>query len=151
MKGLSCAITGHRELRPDLDKNKVYDALEELILEGYTTFYDGMAQGFDLLALECLVDLKQRYHVRIEACIPYMGQEKYMGKADAELYRRLLTWCDETHILGEKFLRGCYLSRDRYMVDRCDLLLAYMYKDVGGTAYTVKYAKDRGIEVRFVV
>ena len=145
-----CALTGHRELPADFDRNALYDALDDLIREGCTYFCCGMARGFDLTALECLVDLKQRYHVRIEACIPYAGYEHGMSAGDRKKYRTLLSWCEIKTVLYPAFFNGCFLARDRYMVDRADLLLAYCKKPTGGAAYTVRYAKQQGKEIRFI-
>ena len=151
MTGLfCCALSGHRDLPEDFDRNVVYDGLERIIKEGYTTFYCGMALGFDMLALECLLDLKKRYHVRIEACVPFPEQDKNFPFAEKKRYRKLLSACDVVRVISYEYFTGCFLTRDRYMVDRCDLLYAYCTKTEGGTAYTVKYAKSKGVEVRFV-
>ena len=149
-KELCCALTGHRVLPETFDRSALSSALEELILEGYTTFLCGMARGFDLLALSCLVDLKGRYHVRIEACIPYRDQVKSMPAAEREQYERLLVFCDEKTVLSERYYPSCLLFRNRYMVDKCDLLLAYCTKSKGGAAYTVDYAHKRSVEVRML-
>lgn len=149
MSGLfCCALSGHRDLPENFDKNRVYDDLERIIQEGYTTFYCGMAMGFDLLALECLIDLKERYHVRIDACIPFRGQERKYPAREKKRYENLLARCDVLHILSDSYFQGCFLARDRFMVERSDLLYAYCTREEGGTAYTVNYAKSRGVEIR---
>ena len=136
-------MTGHRELPPDFDKNKLYDKLEELIAGGCDTFFCGMAEGFDLLALQCLADLKQKYRFYIEACVPYEGQEGGYSPENKRLYRSLISWCDREVVFFTSYRNGCYLVRDRYMVDCADVVLAYCTKDTGGTAYTVKYAAEK--------
>lgn len=147
MSGKSCALTGHRELEKNFNSNAVYDKLEELIINGYDYFYCGMAQGFDLLALGCLCDLKKKYRIFTEACIPYAGQETYFPAAEKKKYRALLQWCDKKTVLSDYYFDGCLLRRNRYMVDGADAVLAYCRSDTGGTAYTVNYAKKRGIPV----
>ena len=150
MNHLSCALTGHRELPADFDKNALYDVLETLIEEGYRTFYCGMAQGFDLTALACLVDLKRKYRLFLEACIPFEGQQRHYPPQDKGDYDYLLQWCDRKTVLFDRYCDGCFLARDRYMVDRADVVLAYCTKDTGGTAYTVRYARRKGVPVRNV-
>ena len=145
-----CALTGHRDLPEDFDTNALYDALEELIKGGYTYFCCGMARGFDLVALECLVDLKQRYHVRIEACIPYAGYEHGMPASCRKKFRTLLSWCEIKTVLSPTFFNGCFLARDRYMVEKADLLLAYCKRATGGAAYTVKCAERSGKEIVYI-
>lgn len=149
-RGKVCALTGHREIPLSFDKNALYDEIERLIKEGYDCFLCGMAQGFDLLALGCIADLKQKYKITAEACIPYAGQEKGFSSEEKKRYRELLTWCDVKTVLFEEYRNGCFLVRDRYMVDCADAILAYCKKPTGGAAYTVRYAEQKGIPVRYV-
>ncbi len=145
-----CALTGHRELPPSFDRNALADGLRGLVSEGYDYFFCGMAQGFDLLALECLVRIKAERRVFVEACVPYRGQENGFPSAERRRYRELIGWCDRTTILYDRYTKGCLLARDRYMVDRADLLFAYCVKREGGAAYTVRYAERVGVEVRYL-
>ncbi len=142
-----CALTGHRKLPGSFRREILYDTLATLVGKGYETFCCGMARGFDLEALDCLVDLKQRYHVRIEACIPYSGQETGFPAADRKRYKELLSFCDEKTVLSPRYFPGCFLARDRYMVEKCDLLLAYCVREKGGAAYTVRYAERCGVTI----
>lgn len=142
-----CALTGHRELPVRYNVNAVYDALEKRIRGGCGRFRCGMARGFDLAALECLADLRQRYRFSIEACIPYAGHERGFSPEERGRYRVLLSWCDEKTVLFPAYTRGCFLARDRYMVDGADELLAYCVKESGGAAYTVRYAEKTGVPV----
>ena len=145
----NCSLTGHRVLPAAFDDNALYDALEALLNEGYDRFYCGMAEGFDLRALLCLVALRQKHRFSIVACIPFEGQERGFSREERQVYRSLLPWCDEAEVLFPSYRNGCYLARDRYMVDRSDLLFAYCVKEKGGTAYTVHYAQEKGVPVRF--
>ena len=107
-----------------------------------------MARGFDLAALECLTDLRQKYDFTIEACIPYEGHEFSFPLAVRKQYLALLSWCEEKTVLFPAYTKGCFLARDRYMVNGADLLLAYCQKEKGGAAYTVAYARKQGVPVR---
>lgn len=146
----ACALTGHRELPHGFDKNAVYDRLEELIKGGCDTFFCGMAEGFDLLALDCLKDLKKKYRIYIEACIPYAGQELRFPAEEKKKYRALLDWCDKKTVLFPSYRNGCFLIRNRYMVDCADALLAYCVKKQGGSAYTVNYAREKGLPIIYI-
>lgn len=147
---MKCALTGHRELPADFDVNNVYDTLEKAILDGYDTFYCGMAYGFDLIALDCLVALSRKYPLKLVACIPYAGQERRYSEEFREKYRELLAWCDEKHEFFPHYTAGCYHTRDRFMVDNADMVVAYCKRDKGGTAYTTKYANRMGKEIRLI-
>ncbi len=150
MRGKLCALTGHRTLAPEFDEYALHERLEGLINEGYDYFLCGMAMGFDLLALKHLIELKGKYPIQIEACIPCPNQEKYFPKNQKKLYRELLQWCDHRTLISQTGGTWVYLVRDRYMVDCCDCLLAYCKKQTGGAAYTVGYAQKKGVEVIFL-
>ena len=141
------ALTGHRTLPQEFSRDRLREKLEELIKEGYDGYFCGMAAGFDLLALDVLVELKRKYPLYLEACIPFEGQEKGYPKEEKERYRELLCWCDRKTVLFPSYRNGCYLVRDRYMVDCADGVLAYLTRDTGGTAYTVNYAREKNVPV----
>ena len=136
----SCAFTGHREIKSDFSPQVLKKEVENLIVqENVKTFYVGMAMGFDLLAAETVLKVKKKYDVKLVACIPYYGQEKYFSEKDKKRYLNVLKKCDESVMVSEKYYKGCLLKRNRYMVDNADFLIAYLRKDSGGTAYTVNY------------
>lgn len=147
MKHLSCALTGHRVLPETFDESLLKNELETLVKEGYLYFYCGMAEGFDLLSLKALLSLKESFPIEIEACIPYHGQENHFSAAMKELYRELLPKCDKKTVFFDRYTDGCFLVRNRYMVDRCDCVFSYCMKETGGTAYTVRYALSKGKKV----
>lgn len=143
----ACALTGHRVLPANFNEKKLSEELESLIKEGYTYFYCGMAEGFDLVALKVLADLKKNYPITIEACIPHRGQENKFSAEMKTLYKSLIQECDETSVFFEKYTEGCFLIRNRYMVDKSDCVYAYCKRKTGGTAYTVRYAESKGKKV----
>ena len=135
----TCVFTGHRELPADFSKRKLRLEIKKLILAGVDTFYCGMAIGFDLLAAETVISVKRKNpQVRLIACIPCIGQEKYFSKADQKRYVSALKKADEQVILADSYYRGCMQARDKYMAERGDVMIAYCTKKEGGAAYTVR-------------
>ncbi len=140
----SCAFTGHRKIEENFDGQSLVDIINELIMNGVNTFYCGMATGFDLLAAETLLRMKESYpHVRLIACIPYYGQEEKYSETDKKRYVEIVKKADEQALISDRYYKGCMLKRDRYMADRADILVAYKRKDTGGTAYTVRYFQKK--------
>ncbi|MBQ8323159.1 MAG: DUF1273 family protein [Clostridia bacterium] len=140
----TCTFTGHRSLTEDFDYSKLETAVEELVKNGVDTFYNGMAIGFDLLAAETVLGLKARYpQIRLVACVPCYGQEKAFPETDKKRYVEILKRADENVVLAERYFRGCMQVRDRYMADRADVLVTYCKKETGGTAFTVRYFKNK--------
>lgn len=139
--GKTCAFTGHREMEENFDTARFKDVLSEMIKEGYTTFLCGMAVGFDLFAAQVVLELKESFkQIKLIACVPCKGQEKYFSAEDKQKYCKILKRCDEVKTLSDRYYRGCMLARDRYMVDNSSLLIAYRRVNAGGTYYTLKYA-----------
>ena len=142
----SCAFTGHRELFADFDRLLLERVVSTLVRRGCTDFYCGMAKGFDLAAAEIVLKFKKE-GARLIACIPYAGQAEYFSAADKERYEQILLYCDEKKVFAEKYNRYCMHSRDRFMVENCDVLVCYLRKTSGGTFYTVNYAMSRGVKI----
>lgn len=136
----TCAFTGHRELFEDFSQAALKAQIQACMEMGVTTFFSGMAMGFDMIAVQLVLELKSQYpDVRIVACVPCLEQEKYYSDEDKKQYAKLLKQADEVVVLSEQYFRGCMQKRDRYMADRADVLIAYCRKTTGGTAYTVQY------------
>ncbi len=144
----SCAFTGHREVGENLDINLLSCAVDNLIDKGFVNFYCGMAMGFDLIAADVVLQAKSNHpQIKLIACVPCPEQQKYFPSEEKDKYDRILPLCDEVKILSERYFKGCMLARDRFMVDNCGCVLAYMNKTDGGTAYTVKYAQSKNKEI----
>lgn len=147
----SCAFTGHRELEADFSAEKLVEAIEKCIARGATTFYCGMAKGFDMRAAEyVLLKKRQGENVRLVACIPYLSQSNGFTDEDKGRYNRILHEADERYLVCEEYRRWCLSKRNDYMVDNADAVIAYCRKETGGTAYTVKRALKKKKCVIFV-
>ncbi len=150
MEKLSCAITGHRIVERDFDEQKLLKLLKEMIEGGISTFYCGMALGFDSICLENLISLKKEKEIKIIACIPCVDQAEKFNSIQQEKYFYYLSKCDEKIILSNSYENGCMQKRNRYMVDKSDMLLAYLRYLKGGTLYTVKYAQKQGKKIIYI-
>jgi uncharacterized phage-like protein YoqJ len=136
----ACVFTGHRELGDNFSADVLKREIIALLDEGVRIFYNGMAMGFDLLAAETLLSVKENYEgVKLIACIPCYNQEKSFPAADKKRYAEILKRADEQVLLAEHYFQGCMQIRDKYMADRADVMIAYCHKEKGGAAFTVKY------------
>lgn len=153
------AFTGHRKQRlmqvnkdyqpQRTNQGKGHNYDKNLYEEGFREFYSGMAEGFDMIAAEAVLQLKEQYEdMTLAAAIPFRAQAEWFDPQDQLLYRELLKKADRVVMLSEKYYRGCYLRRDTYMVSRASLVIAY-WDNVcnGGTYHTVKKAVETGREV----
>ncbi len=141
----SCCFTGHRVI-PERDfvplRKWLYSTLEKLIEEGFTDFYAGGAIGFDTLASETVLSLRDKYcHIRLHIIKPCENQDKMWTEAAKEKYRRINEAADEVKCLSNEYYNGCMQVRNRYMVNNSSVCIAYLTENKGGTASTVKYAE----------
>lgn len=140
-----CAFTGHRKVEENVDFISFKKFIEAVLSDGVNTFYCGMAMGFDLLAAETVLQVKNNYPaVKLIACVPCKNQERYYPEEDKIRYNTIIEACDEVIVLHDHYYNGCMLVRDRFMVDNCGSVIAYYRNDDGGgTAYTVSYARSK--------
>lgn len=141
-----CTFTGHRQLR-DLDYALMDRVILNLVKNGCTRFYCGMAQGFDLAAAESVLGIGKDYPAELVACIPCESQKDTFSAADRARYERILKSCSEVIVLSDFYYKGCMQARDRFMVDNSDVVLCYLRQKSGGTYYTVNYARKLGKKV----
>ena len=153
MEGInfSCCFTGHRRI-PREEMRDLYRELERvidiLIRSGVTHFRTGGALGFDTLAALTVLDKrKEDPRLTLELCIPCEDQTDGWGDEDIAIYKYVRAEADKVTVLHEKYVSGCMHERNRYMVDGCHYCVAYCNKLKGGSAYTVGYARSRGVKV----
>jgi uncharacterized phage-like protein YoqJ len=121
------------------------------------TFLSGMAQGVDTRAAEIVIAQRTAgaQGVGLIAVVPFEGyEERLWPQAAQEQYRTILARADEVVVLQRPSgvptrgqATGWLHARNRWMVDRADLLVAVFDGSPGGTAETVSYAHRRGVPV----
>lgn len=151
MKEQTCCLTGHRELPRDTDElvRRLTDAICGRIEAGVRHFGVGGAVGFDTLAAEVLLNLRDTLYpqIRVIAVEPFDGFTSRWTDAQRARRQTLLPRYDKRVCLLPRGSREAYLARDRYLVDNSAHCISYCNRTSGGTAYTVRYALRRGLYV----
>lgn len=150
-KSTACCFTGHRAITKkeinevtNMLKFTIFNAIEE----GYTDFYSGGAVGFDTVAAQTILELKEQYpYIKLILVLPCKTQTDYWKQEDKNEYERIKKSSDKVVWTSEKYTSDCMFKRNRYLVDHCSLCICYLTRQTGGTAYTVNYAKNKGIEI----
>lgn len=135
---LPCKYNENHPWLKDLRKR----AKEALITNRVDTVISGMAIGWDTWLAQTALELKLPLH----AYVPFKGQgSKWPLKARKE-YDRILSLAQKVLYIDEEYKPTSFHTRDRAMIDDSNLVLALWNPDVqmGGTFYTVNYAKDKG-------
>ena len=147
-----CCFTGHRKIPAGAIgsiRERLKREIERLYTENaITVFYAGGATGFDALASEAVFERREVHpDIRLVIVMPHKGQAKRWSAEEKARHEHIKSSADEMICLAEHYYRGCMQRRNRYMVDRSSVCICYLAQDTGGTAYTVQYARKRGLSI----
>lgn len=146
-----CIFTGHRLVPVPAQerlRRRLVDTVEALYADGYRTFCAGGALGFDRMAADTVLALKQRHpDLRLLLMVPCRDQAARWRAEDRAVYERQLRDADEVRVLSEHYYDGCMRERNRRMIDLADCCVAYVTSPHSGSAQTVRMAQTRNIPV----
>lgn len=150
MKEKTCCFSGHREITDNTDEIKLLlkQVLISLINCGIIYFGAGGARGFDALAAQTVLELKKLYpQIKLILVLPCPDQTIGWDHSDIRIYERIKKDADKIRVLSEYYYNGCMLARNRHLVNCSSVCVCYKRKSYGGTAYTVRYAIQRGLRI----
>lgn len=155
----TCAFTGHRPQHYSFKydetswlchalKNELGIAARKLYdQKRVRCFLIGGAIGADIWAGEEIIKMMREYKgISLRCVIPYRGHDTEWPKASRIRLQRI-TEQSEVVYLQESFSPDAYASRNRYLVDQTDFMIALYDYDkaaASGTGQTVRYAQCRG-------
>ena len=156
----TCAFIGHRPEKMPWGKDengplgvelkfRLRVALEYLIGRGYTDFLSGGSRGFDLMAAEIVLSLREAYPwIRLTMVCPWNGQAEKWEAKDRKRWQQVLEQSDKVIYISDHYEKSVYFQRNAYLVDNAHLLLAcYNGDSHSGTGQTIRYAHRKGIKV----
>ena len=159
----TCCCTGHRpksfpfQYGIDIQKHSAYlkalsQKIELAITDyGITTFISGMAIGVDLDFAETVLKLRYKYTITLECAIPCPNQTLKWNDTDKLRYETILKRADKINLISERYTPECMLKRNRYMVDKSELIIA-VFNGIkrGGTWYTIEYARKTNTTIELI-
>lgn len=145
-------FSGHRKLPQDCSelKSSLVSAITELINKGVVFFGVGGALGFDMLAEETILQMKEKYpHIKLILVLPCPPdlQTSRWNVDQRKRYNIILAQADKVRILCPTYTNSCMLDRNRHLVDNSAYLICYLRENYGGTFYTLRYAKRKGLDI----
>lgn len=147
----SVGFTGHRDMtaeQTELAANMLRKTIDQLISLGATDFYTGGALGFDTLAARAVLARRNSgANIKLHLLLPFPGQEKSWSQNNRNNYTAIIELADSKEYFHEKYVPGVYHLRDRAIVESSEVIVAFLSKESGGTAYTVSLAKKLGREI----
>lgn len=151
MREKTCCFTGHRHI-PEKDYALIEEKLEQTIIKlynnGIINYGAGGALGFDTLAAETVLRLRETYsELRLILVLPCKDQTRGWKAKDVDKYEKIRQRADETVYTSEIYATGCMHKRNRHLVDCSSVCVCYQTRPRGGTAYTVNYARTHGLAI----
>ena len=151
MKNHTVCFTGHRRILQEhfgTLAQRLKTILVQLINEGYVYFGAGGALGFDTLAAQTVLELKNEHpEIKLILVLPCLSQTRGWSTRDIEIYEDIKSKADKVVYTSQEYTRGCMHKRNRHLVDNSSVCVCYLTESTGGTAYTVDYAKKNSLTV----
>lgn len=121
-KSKVACFSGHRKLPEDCEelRKSLEAAITELIKKGVMYFGAGGALGFDMLAEETVIQMKQQYpQIRLILVLPCPLEQQTLkwNAAQRERYNKIMSKADKVRIPSPAYTPGCMLARNRHLVD----------------------------------
>ena len=118
---------------------------------GIMHFISGMAIGVDLDFAETVLKLRNKYPITLECAIPCPNQTLKWNDTDILRYESIIKRADKISVISERYTPECMLKRNRYMVDKSELVIAVFNGiEIGGTWYTINYAKSENKTIKVI-
>lgn len=155
-KDKTVAFTGYRSQKIKHfieDKNlvnvittEVYRTVQSLYEQGFNAFLTGGSDGFDLIAANAVLRLKQeKSDISLVVVAPFKGQEEQYSAVDKKSYNYICECADATVTLAEKQTdKEQYLRRNDYLLANSSVVVCYYDGQRSGTMYTYNRAKNEG-------
>ena len=148
IKMIGCCFAGHR-VAPCSLLEEIILAIENLVRESEAVeFYSGGMGDFDKLCEQAVRDAKKKFpqkDIRLSLVLPsyrYAPQIEHMTYMKG-MYDDIFV-CDASDGVHYKAMIG---KRNRWMVEKSDVIIAYVRHETGGAYTTLKYAVSQNLRI----
>jgi len=150
-KNFTCCFTGHRKLAPEAAvalRGKIKKAVLKLIEQGYTTFVTGGALGFDTIAAEVILEIREKKpFIKLIVVAPFANQALQWSEPQQMTYQRICDAADDYICLAAGEYKDAMKKRNLYMVEMSSACIAYCTRPRSGASQTIGFARQNGLEV----
>ena len=145
-------FTGHRPWKIPIPESSLRiatsNAVADAISHGYTTFISGMAQGFDIVAAETVLEYRKRNpSIRLICALPFPDYNLNWDYHWKSRCKQVLLQADLTRTISPSYTPNCYQLRNQWMVRHSSLVIAMYLCAPSGTKNTIDYAESLGVPV----
>ena len=146
-----CCFTGHRKIPADELEGvqaRLEQTIKELYHRGVIFFGAGGALGFDSLAAETVLHLREQpaySRIKLILVLPCHSQTSKWNQKDDARYQDILHRADKVVYVSQEFSYASLFKRNRHLVDGSSVCVCYQTRYTGGTAYTIGYAEKMAL------
>ena len=143
--GLSVAVTGHQPFLLGGYGDEVAVRLRDLAGAWLADHrprevVSGLAAGWDTAVASAAL----LTGIPLVAALAYRKQASHWPAEAAEQHESFVAAASEVFVYSEEKSHGCYSRRDRWVLERSDLVLALWSGADGGTARAISHAESLG-------
>ena len=132
-----------QKIEKQLDK-----IIEKLYQKGVIFYGAGGSYGLDMLAERAVIRARNKHkEIKLILVLPCKNQDKYWTEYNKAVFAEIKNQADKIVYLSEDYSKDCMHKRNRHLVNFSGYCVAYLSKKTGGTAYTVNYARQNGLEI----
>ena len=151
----TCCFSGHRTIPSDqrsMVAAQTEQAIRDLITNRNIRFFGvGGAIGFDLLAAQILLNLRQTEFpwIKVILIYPFEGYQDLWTQSQRDQYVQIWHRFDKRVCASKEGSKEAFLARNRHMVDYASTLICYYNEKQfrSGTGQCVRYAQKQGLEI----
>ena len=143
-----CTFAGHREVYQANIADKLDEAISRIIKnDDCFRFLVGGMGDFDGMCSSAVRRAKRNYpnkQISLELILPYLTQELNENKSYYEIsYDDVVVPIE----LAGVHYKSAITKRNRWMVDKSDWMIAFVYRDFGGAYTSLRYAEKKGLQI----
>ena len=136
-----------KSLRSTL-KETIIDFIEN---ENVKHFVSGMVIGADMMCAEIIIELKKTYpDITLECAVSCETQAEYWTMKYRDKYFNTVAASDKETMLQWRYTHDCVMKRNRYMVDKSDIIIAVWDGGKGLIKSTVNYAVEKNKVIKHI-
>ncbi len=147
----TACFTGHRKIPAEdikIIEKQLDEIIEKLYQKGVIFYGAGGSYGFDMLAEKAVIRARNKHkEIKLILVLPCKNQEKYWTEDNKAAFAEIKSQADKIVYTSEIYSKDCMHKRNRHLVNFSGYCVAYLNKNSGGTAFTVNYARQKGLEI----
>ena len=143
------SLFGHREVPYEPTMEAALEQIVRHLLQthSYVSFLLGRDGEFDRLAASIIQQVRKEWgdhNSELVWVMPYLKQDYLRNQENYDQYYTYIEVCEESASAHFKAAIGI---RNQVMIDRSDLVIAYVRRQTGGVASALRYAQQQNVPI----